>query len=72
MIFVPDNITPTAYSPGEFYEVPGHIARAMIERGVAVLAVPSEPIAAPDDAAEDAKEAITAPVERTARGRAKQ
>jgi hypothetical protein len=50
VIFVPDNVTPTAYEPGEFYEVPAHVARGMIQRGVAVLA---RPVAEPTERVDD-------------------
>lgn len=32
----PDNFTMTEYKPGEFYEVPAHIAEGMVARQVAV------------------------------------
>jgi len=40
VVFVPDNVTPTIYQPGEFYEVPAHVARSMLARGVGRLATP--------------------------------
>jgi hypothetical protein len=38
VIYVPDNVTPHSYVPGEYYDVPPHVAAGLCGRGQAELA----------------------------------